>query len=911
MLAAAPAAMAVPAKPGLLTVTQADGTTLNVRLMGDERHHFYLTEDGYLLADRDNTFYYADVDAAGDMQVSAIRATNVGLRDGVARSFLAGVDMQRVYKSMNASAERASSRLKSGPMRGPGLFNETNFPGKGKQKAIVILVEYTDVKMQTPDAHNYFANMLNQPGFSDHGGTGSARDFFLESSMGQFDPQFDVDGPVTLAHPMSYYGGNDWAGNDQRPEEMIIEACQLLDSEIDFTQYDRDGDGMIDNVYVFYAGQGEASGGASNTVWPHSWNIYSGAGRTLFFDGVQLDRYGCSNEWEGSRPDGVGTFVHEFSHVLGLPDLYATSYTSAFTPGAWSALDYGPYNNDGCTPPLYSAFERYAMDWIEPDVISGPMNATLPPIGTNICGIIKTDSSNEFFLLENRQQTGWDTYIPGHGMLVWHVDFNTSVWSSNSVNNSSSHQYVDIEEADGTQSEYSRAGDAFPGTSGKTSFTDDTTPNMLTWGRKKLNLPITDIAESADGIITFKVAGGTDEVPAPVVANDADEVSTEAFTATWEAAEGAGDDASYVLNVYSRSSVAREPAAGSDGSVTYLPGFRNKVVRGATSCEVTGLEPETDYYYTVNHGTPLQMSAASNEVSVFTGRLPLTRRAVVAVAASEVTETGFTAAWEELPDAESYLLTVYTKQAGGVEYDECGFDDGVTALPEGWTASSRSSYSSGSYCGTSAPSLRLGNTGEYVQTPGYPQGITSLSFWHRGNGCSDDDRISISALVEGKWTVAARLEITTTSGGHVYELADEIPAGATALRIEYVRTGTRGSLAVDDIKVGLPCYALVPVEGYSEYPAGSGTSCAVSGLDADTEYFYTVVAVSGDMRSLVSNEIAVRTSKSSGIDDVAADITDADAPAEYYNLQGARVSHPERGQLYILRRGSTAVKVRY
>ena len=163
-------------------------------------------------------------------------------------------------------------------------------------------------------------------------------------------------------------------GNDQRPEEMIIEACQMLDDTVDFSEYDRDGDGYIDNVFVFYAGRGEASGGASDTVWPHSWDITAATSVPYVFDGVRLDRYGCSNEWEVDRPDGVGTFVHEFSHVMGLPDLYATKYTGAFTPGAWSAMDYGPYNNDGCTPPLYSAFERYSLGWIEPLPIDGPVN---------------------------------------------------------------------------------------------------------------------------------------------------------------------------------------------------------------------------------------------------------------------------------------------------------------------------------------------------------------------------------------------------------------------------------------------------------------------------------------------------------------------------------------------------------
>ena len=309
---------------------------------------------------------------------------------------------------------------------------------------------------------------------------------------------------------MSYYGGNDAVyDEDEHPEEMAIEACQQLDATVDFSQYDRDGDGYIDNVFIFYAGRGEADGGGDNTVWPHAWNVTSATNTPYVFDGVRLDSYGCTNEWtRDNRPDGVGTFIHEFSHVMGLPDLYSTDYSDAFTPGEWSALDYGPYNNDGCTPPLYGAFERYALGWMSPRVLDAATDVTLNPIGENEACMIPTSDSNEFFLLENRQQTGWDTYIPGHGMLVWHVLYDSGVWNKNEVNNDENKQYVDIEEADGKQTESTRAGDAFPGTSGKTSFTDTTKPSMKTWKGKSLNMPLTEIAEN-DGVITFKVKGGT------------------------------------------------------------------------------------------------------------------------------------------------------------------------------------------------------------------------------------------------------------------------------------------------------------------------------------------------------------------------------------------------------------------
>jgi len=843
-------ASAVPAKPGLLTVKQADGSALNVRLVGDERSHFYLSEDGYLLANDNDTYYYANVNASGTIIRSDIRATAASLRDRTAHDYLRQVDMERVYKAMSS---RASQRRMKSPMRGPGLFPGNHFPSKGEQKAIVVLVQYTDVKMSLDNAHDYFHRMLNEPGFSDYGGTGSAVDFFTENSSGQFIPQFDVYGPLTLAHDMAYYGGNDWYGNDQRPEQMVIEACQQLDATVDFSEYDRDGDGFIDNVFVFYAGRGEADGGSANTVWPHSWDITSATDEPYIFDGVQLDRYGCSNEWAGSRPDGVGTFVHEFSHVMGLPDLYATSYTGAFTPGSWSALDHGPYNNDGRTPPLYSAFERYALGWLDPLPVDGPLNATLHPIDSNRAGIIKTAGDNEFFLLENRQQTGWDAYIPGHGMLIWHVDYNSDVWNANTVNNSSGHQYVDIEEADGTRNEYSRDGDSFPGTAGKTSFTDNTTPSMLTWSRQRLNLPITDIAESTDGVITFKVCGGREPL-SPTDALEAIDITAESFTAVW-AGHNNGDK--YVLDVYTRDA---------NGNKTYVTGYQSLNVGPVTEYDVTGLEPETDYFYTVSVGDGWEESAPSNEIAVFTGRLPLNRRAVTATEADKVTQSGFTANWLALDDAESYMLDVYTKEWGMPLTDGCDFTDGVTALPEGWSSTSEASYANSAYSGTAVPSLRLGVTGDYLLTPVYGDEIKFLRFWHRGSNAASSDRIDIHALTDGEWAIVAQLPVVNDKGGVTSGLEAEIPGGTVQLRIEYVRTGAKGAIALDDVVVGHGItFSAVAVDGLTGYPAGNGTSCAIDGLDASTEYFYTVRATGADgLVSLPSQEIAVTTADDGG-----------------------------------------------
>lgn len=831
---------AVPAKPGLLTVRQADGTEIKVRLIGDEHAHYYLSEDGYLLINDNDTYYYGNADANGRIVRSDMVARPEELRTAEARRFLKGVDMDKVMKAVERHDASKPSRM---PRRkNVGLF-DTGFPSMGEQKGLVVLVEYKDVKFTLSDPYDYFSRMLNETGFNDYDGTGCAAEYFRECSMNQFRPQFDVYGPVTLSQNMSYYGGNDSWGNDKNPQKMAIEACQKLDSTVDFSEYDRDGDGYIDNVFIFYAGRGEASGGSANTVWPHAWNVTSAEYTSYIFDGVQLDRYACSNEWTGSRPDGVGTFIHEFSHVMGLPDLYATSYTNAFTPGAWSVLDYGPYNNSGCTPPLYSIYERYSLGWIEPTVLNGPNRITLQAIKNNTGCIIPTNNENEFFLLENRQQKGWDAYIPGHGMLVWHVDYNQSVWNQNVVNNTATHQYVDIEEADGTQSEYTREGDAFPGTSGVTSFTDDTKPSMKTWAGKRLNLPITDIAEN-NGIITFNVAGGI-VLPAETVAEEATEVTPISFTAHWQTAENATN---YYISVYTKE-------AGN--KMTYVSGYNKRNAGDKTNIAVTGLAPLTTYYYIVYAGNEGGLSEKSNEIAVTTTVMTFDYSTPVALSATDVSGNSFTANWETLADAKEYTLRVYSKEYGEPERDTVDFTDGVKNLPKGWNTNSTQAYANKSYSGAAIPSLRFTQTGNYIESPVYPLPVRCLSFWHRGSQSTEDNSIKVSAQTEdGKWAEVASVAIENAAGGAITTI-DEMPENVYKLRITYNMPG-KGSLAIDDVTVGWggDVTAVGEMQKKVQAPA---ESIVVDKLSLSTTYYYCVQATDGELKSKWSNEIRVTT----------------------------------------------------
>ncbi len=519
-------ATAVPARRTAKIVTLADGSTTTITLTGDERCHFFLTEDSrVLMADENDRLYFAtespdgrlmrsDVIASGSAPVDASLSR---LSSSIRRSIEA---KYATHAATSAARFAASSAINSS--KGVGLYATPYIKGMGSPRCLVLLVEYKDVAFTTADAGTYFSNMINQPGFSENGATGSVTDYFKEASTGQFTPRFDVYGPVKLPQTRSYYGGNDRYGEDKAADDMVRHAAEILADDIDFSAYDNDGDGVVDNVYVIYAGKGEASGGGNSTVWPHSFDLSETSGGRYEVDGLYLDHYACSNEIEGSKADGIGTFVHEFSHVLGLPDLYTTNYGAAetLTPGAYSVLDYGPYNNNGNTPPTYSAFERNAMGWIDCEVLDRPTDIKLPHILTsNKAYIIPTSANTEFFLLENRQQAGSDRYIPGHGMLIWHIDYKSFVWTMNTINNTASHQYVDIEEACGTADNLDEdlmAGYPFPGTRAKTEFTSATTPALKTWEGEAIDMPVTDITES-DEIISALASGGTsggiDDIP--------------------------------------------------------------------------------------------------------------------------------------------------------------------------------------------------------------------------------------------------------------------------------------------------------------------------------------------------------------------------------------------------------------
>ncbi len=391
---------AVPAYKGLIRHTQPDGSTILIRLHGDEFAHWVSDASGRVLEKDADGFYRP----ASESAVKARRVAGMAKRSRV-----------------NA-ARRAVKR---------GIaLDEKHF--------LVILVQFSDVKFASQStAQQDFTNLLNQQGYSVNGGTGSARDFYYDNSHGLFTPVFDVYGPVTLDNNRAYYGGNDSGGNDLRPEVAVKEGCQKVNSQfnVDFGQFDNDGDGEVDLVFMYYAGNGEADSDVEDSIWPHQWELSSG-GISLTLDGKTVDKYACTNEIVGDYGDnpnemcGIGTACHEFGHAMGLPDFYDTDYDNhnGLSAGmfSFSTMDSGSYNNGGKTPPYFTIEERIMLGWITEAQafreFSASGNYTLTSVDNNIAYKTPTDQDGEYFVYECRGENGWDAGLPSHGLIVTHVD---------------------------------------------------------------------------------------------------------------------------------------------------------------------------------------------------------------------------------------------------------------------------------------------------------------------------------------------------------------------------------------------------------------------------------------------------------------------------------------------------------
>ena len=504
--------MAVPAKREWRTITQHDGTALQVMLCGDEFHHYFKTTDDILLVrDAGGDFCYARI-ADG-----VLRSTGVRAHEATARTAAENAVLTSEYQL--GTVRRQAPRL-SAPHT-PRVRRAEAFTGE--RRGLIILVSFSDTEFTSADAQAEWTAIVNEEGYSQHKARGSVSDFFRDQSDGRFRLSFDVVGPVQLPKAATYYGAkeDDPEGVGDHVGEMIKAACEGVDAQVDFNNYDWDGDKVADLVYVLYAGHGSNDVWKDpGYVWPHAFDMRGWGYWALRFDGVQIMDYACSNELNSSEQlTGIGTICHEFSHCFGLPYLYNTSTTKNVL-GQWDLMDIGSYNGNGWCPPNHSAFERFSIGWATPVTLSEPL--TVDQMDTQANGgdaywFFNDANPNEYYIIENRQLAGWDSSLPGSGLLVTHVDYLESAWTNNTPNNTASHLRVGIVAAN-NRSIVSNAG----GTNGNAAYpyneNDSLTDNSIPaakWftanlsGSTKPGLPVTEMKVGDDGLASFKFRGGS------------------------------------------------------------------------------------------------------------------------------------------------------------------------------------------------------------------------------------------------------------------------------------------------------------------------------------------------------------------------------------------------------------------
>lgn len=511
------AANAVPAKKLQKVITLANGTQVSVELRGDEYLSWWEGTDGTAYrttATDENVFEAFDLEA----QKPAAAARRARTEQGrVAR-------LARVKNSLKGADDK---------MRGLGGDHITY---KGVKKGLVVLVDFKNMKFADGHDLEYYKNVINGKDFTneEEGYVGSVRDYFLAQSNGQFELDFDVVGPVTMSKNYGYYGGDSQYQKDEKVYEMIKEASDAIQDQVDLKDYDWDGDGEADQVFFLYAGLGQASSTNASTIWPHESELRYWPCGVLSYSTGKINTYACANELQPETQGssryisaGIGTICHEFSHCLGFADMYDTTGGGGYGMSVFDVMDQGSYNGNGFVPCNYTAFERIYAGWVEAIELDAPATVkdmkSVSDYGRPFI-MYNYKNTNEYFLLENRQNTGWDEGLYGsNGLLITHVNYVTSRWANNTVNASKEKiQCCTVVNADGSReisNTLSLQGDLYPyevkGVTMNDEFTDDSEPAAKLYNKNSdntyaLGIPITQIKRSK-GSVSFLVCGGDDK----------------------------------------------------------------------------------------------------------------------------------------------------------------------------------------------------------------------------------------------------------------------------------------------------------------------------------------------------------------------------------------------------------------
>ena len=737
-------------------------------------------------------------------------------------------------------------------------------PVQGKVYVPVLLVNFADVHFTMDNPVENWDDFYNGSGGTNRYATGSVRDYYLASSDSLLDLEFEVYGPFTLSKNMDYYGSNESGSHMRNMDKLLHEAARLaVESGIDFQKYDNDNDGYIDNLSIVSAGYNEAEGGAENTIWPHYSQVYG----QEKYSGKQLSGYLIISEYRGSggkSQAGIGTYCHEFGHALGLPDLYDTQQSDRYTVGEWDVMCSGSYNNSGCTPPTFSAFERFALGWLTPIQLQGAGDYRLKPLlESNEAYLVAMEGHNmnamspspsEYFLLENRQKVGWDAHdeaLVGSGMLISHITFNQRTWDRNTFNNGAILGYAIVGAYDKSPSQ-STPLDVFPGNGNVAEWLP-----TLNSGAELVDQRLMNIREMSDRSIYFSYGPLSDDgiffsnenIPLLVTTYDKGIVTCDTAKVDILVKNMPND----TLVMYATNS---NFVFSLDSGATWYGGDRQckHVIPNDTAysfpimichsarrqnCNVvTG-------FITVESALSMKMKQLELQG---TAPRPIYITSPEVLAPNNISSTSVTAHWLGQADAEYYYVTLFSLQEGQQyiekqDFQDFGSDKSIRAA--GWSANF---VRMTPVVAESGNAVLFSRTDEQLVSEEYLLPPVAIRFWLSNNYVSaTDGNVGGSFLLEGKsshgsWVEIDKIRVINTTKNLVKNYSLQVQDSLVQFRLTYTHKGGEGGAAIDGFEAHYAQGINYVCSGTEREYHSSITSAIFHNLEPNTTYYFAVQA---------------------------------------------------------------------
>lgn len=525
-------AIAVPIRRDTRTVMQPDGTRLTVTAIGDEYGWCHITADGVpIVQGVDGGWKYAGGVRDGSLISGPMLAHDMEDRTVSEKEWISSIAEENIISKVIGSERQLSGNtyaLSARAGAAPGAYALGNYPRTGKQKCLMVLVEFPDqpFSRSNSDILQYYDMLFNKPGFSEqinfkgniYQTQGSVKDFFEKQSFGQFSPEFTVIGPIMADSSYAFYGSNKGGSTDRYESNLAQEIIRKIITQnlADFTEYSSHHNSVVDFLGIIYAGRGENYAGADpNTIWPHKHSIVAKIGPVTNVTYFMT----CELFWDSEDIiDGIGPLCHEFSHILGLPDFYDIG--QHFILGKWSLMDYGPYTAEGFVPSGLTAFERYSLGWMDLTEISDPGTYWLEDLQEGKAFRLSTDDPNRFLIIENHQQEEWFRYQEASGLMLTQMNYSSSAWSYRPNNSQKRYKILAADNIFSYESEY---GDLYP-YNGKDSVTWFSKPALAIDDQIYQGLQIYNI-RNQDGYVSFTL--GNSEPSGVLAVSDGISIHTD------------------------------------------------------------------------------------------------------------------------------------------------------------------------------------------------------------------------------------------------------------------------------------------------------------------------------------------------------------------------------------------------